>query len=69
MNALCVCVCTRSQNSGCIVMVKVVDYTITRGIPIISQSGSACTRVGESLVVGGGEIFQRFTEESLVFSS
>lgn len=30
-------------------MATVVDYTITRGIPIISQSGSVCTRVGETL--------------------
>ncbi len=30
-------------------MVRVVDYTISGGIPIISQSGSVCTHVGETL--------------------
>lgn len=40
-------------------MVKVVDYTISRGIQIISESGSAYTHVGETLakwleVVAGG---------------
>lgn len=43
---VCVCVCKSAlrENSGCIVMVRVVDYTISRGIPIISESLHTCGR-------------------------